>query len=110
MSNQDEDKPGVLRWAVAAFSVASLGVMLFEVATDSSRPSPLLDLAVYVLVFIAGLGAIAALIALLARKEIDHDEVIDNASWLLRAKIAFSVLFGLAVMFGVLYAYRFWLT
>ncbi|MAW80228.1 MAG: hypothetical protein CMI63_08310 [Parvularcula sp.] len=95
---------------MAAFSVASVGVFLFEVATDSSRSAPLLDLAVYSAVFIAGLVGIIALIGLLVGKEIDDDEAIDNPSWLLRAKVVFAMLFGIVVMVGILYAYRFWLT
>ena len=59
---------------MAAFSVASVGVFLFEVATDSSRSAPLLDLAVYSAVFIAGLVGIIALIGLLVGKEIDITE------------------------------------
>jgi len=110
MDDQDEDKPGVLSKALTAFSLASFGYVLFEVGTDASRSSPLMDVAVHIIVAIAGVAFIALLMSLLAGKEIDDDEAIENPSWLLRAKFAFAVLFGIAVMFGVLYIYRFWLT
>lgn len=61
LDDQDEDKPGVFTWAMAAFSVASVGVMLFEVATDASRPAPLLDLAVFIAVMVFGLVLIFVL-------------------------------------------------
>lgn len=109
MDDQDEDEPGVFTWAMAAFSVASVGVMLFEVATDASRPAPLLDLSVLIAALIAGIVIIFVLFNFLAGKEID-DDAIENPSWLLRAKYVFAMLFGMAAVVGVIFAYMFWLT
>ncbi|WP_375203780.1 hypothetical protein [Hyphococcus sp.] len=109
MHDQDDDKPGVLSRALTVLSLASFGYVLFEVATDSSRPSPLLDAVVHIIVAIAGVAFIAVLMSLLAQKEIDND-AIEDPNWQIRAKFAFAVLIGIAAMFGVLYAYRFWLT
>lgn len=110
MSEQDEDKPGVLSWAITAASLAAVGVMLFEVATDSSRAAPLLDLIVFIAVMIAGIVFIVLLFGVLAGKEIDDEDALDNPSWPLRAKVAFAYLSGIAAMVGVLYIYMFWLT
>ena len=110
LDNQDDDEPGVLTWAVAAFSIASIGVMLFQVATDSSRPAPLLDLAASIVVMIAGIVVIILLFGTMAGKEIDDDEAIDDPSWILRAKYALAIIGGMATVFGGLYVYRIWLT
>jgi hypothetical protein len=108
--DKEEEKPGVLSHALAAFTLYTIAKPLFEVGTDASRPAPLLDVVVFIIVAIAGVVFIAVLIGLLAGKEIDDEEAIENPSWSLRAKFAFAVLLGMAAMFGILFAYMFWLT
>ncbi len=102
MHDQDEDKPGVLIWAATAFSLISVGILLFKVATDGSRPYPLLDLVIHIAALALGVVAILTLFAVLAGKAIDDDKAVENAGWSLRVKLALSVFAGVAATFGLL--------